>query len=283
MRKIAIILDSGSNYATTNPDIYVLPMQVFIKDNNGQEQRYWDDKNFQRSVLIEAFNNKMDVATSMTSPGLLLNMVEELKDQYEHIVIVPLSKYLTSFYNNCISLTKEYPNVTVIDGSCVGIGGNWLADQIIAYVNADKDIHKLQAYIDSLITKTCGVVIVGDLNQLKKGGRISAFKCMMASAFKIKLIVKFDGKLTYVAKDLSWTGAIDKSLALIDNQIKYSSQHIAHISVMNELNNQDEGDKLVAYTMSKIKDPVTNEPSLLPKCVIAHTGINSFSILIQTK
>lgn len=64
-------------------------------------------------------------------------------------------------------------------------------------------MNQLQAYVDQLIAKTCGVVIVGDLSQLKKGGRISSFKCMMAAAFKIKLIVKFDGKLSYVAKDLT--------------------------------------------------------------------------------
>lgn len=52
---------------------------------------------------------------------------------------------------------------------------------------------------------------------------------------------------------------------------------------MNELSNVEEGQKLVEYTLTKIGQPVVNEPSLLPKCVIAHTGINSFSILIQTK
>lgn len=124
MKKIAIILDSGSNYATENADVIVLPMQVFIKDKNGQEQAYLDDANFERSLLINAFNNKFDVSTSMASPGLLLNVLEEIHDQYEHIVVLPLSKHLSSFYDTCVSLTTDYQNVKVIDGSCVGISGN---------------------------------------------------------------------------------------------------------------------------------------------------------------
>lgn len=283
MKKIAVILDSGSNYQNKHDDVYVLPMQVFIKDKDGVEKSFLDDEKFERKELIEALNNKQDISTSMASPGLLLNLLEKIKDEYEHIVILPLSKYLSGFYENCKSLTKEYDNVIVIDGKCVGISGNWLAHMIIDYVNKKNTIVGLQEYVDKITEKTCGVVIVGDLTQLKKGGRISSFKSLIASAIKLKLIVKFDGQLSYVAKDLTWTGAINKSLELIDKQIKYSTRGIAHISIFNELNNESEGVKLVEYTKEALKLKVNDEPSLLPKCVIAHTGANSFSILIQAK
>lgn len=282
MKKIAIILDSGSNYENKHDDVYVLPMQVFIKGKDNIEKSYLDDEKFDRKELINALNNKEDISTSMVSPGLLLNLIEEIKDQYEHIIILPLSKHLSGFHESCVSLTKEYENVKVIDGKCVGISGNWLTPMIMEYVEKH-GVNKLQEYVDEITNKTCGVVIVGDLTQLKKGGRISSFKALIAATIKLKLIVKFDGKLSYVAKDLTWKGAIKKSLELIDNQIKYSTRGVAHVSIFNELNNDAEGIELVEYTNKLIKSKVKFEPSLLPKCVIAHTGSNSFSILIQTK
>lgn len=124
MKKIAVILDSGSNYQNKHEDVFVLPMQVFIKNKDNVEKAYLDDEKFERKELIEALNNKLDISTSMASPGLLLNLVEEIKDKYEHIVILPLSRHLSGFFDNCKSLTSDYNNVTVIDGKCVGISGN---------------------------------------------------------------------------------------------------------------------------------------------------------------
>lgn len=284
--KIAYLFDSGSNFNLDDSlDCFIVPMIINIKNSNG-ETTYLDNVNISRQELNNALNSNTQVTTSQPIIGHLIETIEKIYESYDLIIAIPFSKYLSSTFATIASLQNEYgkDKFLVADVNTMCITGNWFLQEIKTYLSIHKTIN--QEELDKLAIKAredmCGVVIVGDTKRLIAGGRLKGLKGLIAKTLKLKLIIKFKGSLDFKDKSLSLKEAVDKTLKIIDEDCEFKKYGIKRCSILADLNNQEENEKLFDYVIEQLNTNTMIEKALLPGCVISHTGSNTFSILMES-
>lgn len=288
MQRYKFILDSGSAYLPATPkDVTVLPMCINVEQNH-ELKTYISNQDITRKELKHFLDEKAIVSTAQPVLGETITVIEKALTEYEKVIVLPISKELSGHYKSLLLLQKDWGDrVIVLDSLTIGIEGDWIVEELKALIDKN-EIELAQEALNNWIYKhqqyVCGAVIVGDTKQLIQGGRLKGIKGLIAKTLKLKLIIKYDGKLDYVAKDLTFDGAVLKTLDIIDKQIKFRKNGIKKITVMNDLDNQEHGHKLTELVKSQLlRENVHIEQSLLPDCVVSHTGFDTFSILIQAK
>ena len=287
-KKIAFLLDTGSSYPPYDSDCYVLPMVINVTDDSKKDTSYFDNENLTRQELNGFLDKNLKMSTSQPIIGMIFDKLEELYKNYDLVIAIPLSKYLSSAYSTILSLKQEFgeDKLLVADINAMSISGNWFVKQVKEYLTKN-DNEISQESLDKLAeharAKTCGAVIVTDTQQLINGGRLKGVKGLIAKTLKLKLIVKFQGNLEFAAKDKTLEGAIDKTLDLIDEQIHFRKNGIKNVTILADLRDEKANLKFYEYAKKQIGVNIEFSTALLPGCVIVHTGRDTFSILIESK
>lgn len=124
--KVAFLFDSGSSFNIDNkPNCFVIPMSIIVK-NNGNEKIYLDNVDINRKQLCEIIDSNSTILTSQPNIGQIITTIEKLLSEYELIIAIPFSKYLSSTYNTILNLQSEYGanKFLVADINAMGITGN---------------------------------------------------------------------------------------------------------------------------------------------------------------
>ena len=287
MKKYCFILDTGSSYELVNgqDDTFVVPIQIVEKNKKGETNTFEDGINFFENSLEEAFANGHDVSTAQPNVAKAEELVKECLQSYEKVIFIPLSKEISGFYNSMKNLEKKYPDLIVVDSQTMGIGGNWIKENIDKALKNDEIKLNSKAINEFVLEKNkkwCGSLIVADLSCLSKSGRISKFKAMLGNLLKLKVLIKFDGPLTYESKDMNIEVSVSKALKMIDNKINFSKNGISRITIMGELNDEKMNKKLIEFITKKL-NVETFIVSKLPTPIKVCTGLNTFSIIIESK
>lgn len=285
MQEVAFILDTGSYFQTkTLKNVFVVPISIIV-DSDNNTKYYEDSIDITRKELEEFLDGSEHVSTSQPNIFKVEEKIKEILKSYKKIIFIPLSKHLSGFYNTLKNLkeTKFQDSMILVDSESVGIDGTWIVEELSTLISENK-IELTQESIDKCITerkkKVCGAVILADLNQLIKGGRLKGFKAIIAKTLKMKITIKFQGDLQFNSKDLNLEVAISKALKMIDAQNNYSKVGIKNITIMNDLKNKEYGEEIIKKIL-KILKINSYTPSLLPGCIISHVGTDTFSILIE--
>lgn len=283
--KVAYLFDSGSSFNIDNkPNCFVIPMSIIVK-NNENEKIYLDNVDINRKQLCEIIDSNSTILTSQPNIGQIITTIEKLLSEYELIIAIPFSKYLSSTYNTILNLQSEYGvnKFLVADINAMGITGNWFMNYIDDYLKSHKTIDQttLNKITENIKNNQCGGVIISDTKRLLIGGRLKSFKNLIIKTLKIKLIIKFKGDLEFSDKSISLKDSVDKLLKIINDNCEFKKYGIKNCSIMADLNNHKVNNELLEYTINKLS-PNKIENSLLPGCVICHTGTDTFSILIES-
>lgn len=283
--KVAYLLDSGSNYQLENVnDCFIVPMVISVK-TNGSQHSYFDNVDITRNELESIINGDSQISTSQPIIGQLMSTIEEIYCSYDMIIAIPFAQHLSSTYNCVLNLQREYGDkkFLIADINAMGITGNWFIEDIKKYLFNHKTINQseLNDLASSFRNRVCGAVVVADTKRLVAGGRLKGLKGLVAKTFKLKLIIKFKQSLTFEDKALNIKDAINKTLRIIDKDCQFKAKGIKNCSLLLNLSNQDDNEMIYSYCIEQLntKTPITK--SLLPGCVIAHTGCDTVSILIE--
>ena len=154
---------------------------------------------------------------------------------------------------------------------------------------AGSSISEIDKFLLDRTNKREAVVLINDLDNLVRGGRISVVKSKIAKLLNLKVLVTFNGKLELLDKASSISNAVEKSLKSIDKNIGFSKNGIKNIFITtNYLNTEDEAvleyKKYIENWLDK-KDINYEEiiVDCLPSVISIHTGINTIVIWIESK
>ncbi|MDE5599977.1 MAG: DegV family EDD domain-containing protein [Ureaplasma sp.] len=287
MRKYCFILDTGSSYGLVNgqDDTFIVPIQIIQANKKGLVNTYSDGIDFFRPMILESYENGSDLSTAQPNMELVKELIKDCLKSYEKVIFIPLSKEISGFYNTLKNIEKSEPNLIVVDSGIMGIGGNWIRDDIeneISNNNLELNSESINNFVALKRNKWCGALIVSDLSKLAKSGRISKFKALISNFLRLKILMQFDGKLSFQSKDMNIEVSVSKALKMLDEKIKYSENGISRITIMAEMLDEKINDKLVNYITKKLNIE-SFQVSLLPIPVKIFTGLNTFSILMETK
>lgn len=182
-----------------------------------------------------------------------------LKDGKD-ILYICFTSGLSGTYNTCKiairELEQKYPDrtISIVDSLCASIGQG-----LLVYLAAKKfkeehpALEELERFVEDTKLEVCHWFVVDDIDQLKRGGRISSLTASFAKALQIKPVLSVDneGKLVNVGKIRGANNVYDMFLRKIDRDgvdLGNQTVFVAHA------NNPDGAQQLMKKIKPMVKD-----------------------------
>lgn len=222
MSTVAIMTDSNSGITQAEAKelgVFVQPMPFYIN-----EKLYYEDISLTQSQFYEALEDEDAViSTSMPALGDIEDSWDELLEQYDKIVFIPMSSGLSGTCMATMALAEDMyeGRVFVVNNQRISVT---LRQSVIdAKAMADKgwEADKIKEYLEETKFDSSIYITVDTLKYLKKGGRITPAAAAVGTILKIKPVLQIQGeKLDAYAKAKGYKRAKEIMLAAIERDIK---------------------------------------------------------------
>ena len=201
--KLAVVTDSTaflSEDALKNPNLFVIPIPVIL-----------DGKLYNEGIDIEADqyydllkNSQEFPTTSQPALGEALMLYEEIgKKGYDTIISIHLSSGISGFVANLYSIKDSVSGVNIIpyDSKITSMPMGNMVETILKMNAKGCTLEEMLDQLDQIRENTNAYMIVEDLNNLVRGGRLTNGAALVAGLLKIKPVLTFDdGKIMLFEK-----------------------------------------------------------------------------------
>ncbi|AAB96017.1 DegV family protein [Mycoplasmoides pneumoniae] len=284
--KTAIITDSTASIKEGEiQDVYVLPLQVII---NGQDT-YRDGKDIDYDrvyQLLKEHPQGLNISTSLPRQADLIELIEAIKDKYDRFVFLPLSKGLSGTYDMIVQAVKPLSTpkkeFVVLETSDIAISLKWLVQEVKALTDTNCPTKAIAEVVDQHKQSIFTAVTVKNLVQLRKGGRISGLKKIIATLLRVKPIIFFDkGVNTLSGKAFTFVQALEKIFTFVKSKFgdNFKIKRIGFCNAFTPVKAKEVKALILDFLhTNKITLQREIESSFITSAIIAHTGIDAFSI-----
>lgn len=197
MSKVKIITDSCSDLPQDiidKYDIRLLNIPVNIKN-----KLYYDRCDLKPQDFYQLLTEKKEMPkTSRITPEKFKEVYQQYLDEYDQILVISFSSELSGILESAVVAKRECESdrITVIDSKAASVGQGLLVYQAAKMLAEAKELKEVVAEITDTAARLEHVFAVGDLEMLKRGGRISRTKAAVANVLNIKPILHIqDGKI----------------------------------------------------------------------------------------
>ena len=266
-------------------DIRIIPMEYML--NGVQNLFYTSDPEHDEicKKLYEAEKIGADVSTTQITP---YNYIEHWTPELEagnDILYVCFSSGMSATYDNVLmaieQLKEDFPErkIEAVD-SLSGTAGQGLMT-LMAAVNKEEKGMTLEenaAWLRNAAKYICHRFIVGDLNYLHKGGRVSKTAAVVGTMLNVRpgIIIGEDGALDVVSKTRGTKAAINKIVDASKRQ--WGVEGLPEIIFCNYCANTDE----VPYFKEKLEEAFGPEVRIefvaLGPILAVHVGPSILSV-----
>lgn len=225
MREYVIVTDSSSDLPeelVRQWDLTVVPLSVEIgsdRFHNTPEEAPDGHAFYARLVKGEP------VKTSAPNVEEFKTYLRPHLQAGKDILNLSFSSALSATYQNaCIAaedLKEEFPEATIltVDTLAASLGQGMLVDLALEQQGQGKTIWEVRDYLEATKLHLCHWFTVGDLNQLRRGGRLSAGKAILGNLLHIKPVLHVDDGGRLVPMD-SVKGRKNSIEAMFDQMAK---------------------------------------------------------------
>ena len=220
MEKIAIVTDSNSGITQEKAKklgIRVLPMPFYI---NGE--LFYEDITLTQEEFYQRLAEDADISTSQPSPVEVTGLWDEVLQDNDKIIYIPMSSGLSSSCETAMGLARDYEGkVYVVDNQRISITQQqsvWDAIEM-----RDKGM-SAEEIVDVLMREKLEASIyitVDTLKYLKKGGRVTPAAAAIGTVLNLKPVLTIQGeKLDAFAKVRGIKAAKKTMLDAMEKDIK---------------------------------------------------------------
>lgn len=227
--KIAISAESAvdlSEELLKEYDIKTTPFMINLKD-----ETIVDKIGVSKDIFEFVDKNKVLPKTSAVSPEQFREHFENLQKDYDAVIHVSISSFMSSAYNNAKVSSEEFENVYVVDSRSLSTGIALLCIKGRELATKGEEPKAIVEELQTLVEKLRVSFVIEKLNYLHKGGRCSALTLLGANVLKIKpqIVVK-DGKMGVGKK---YVGSLNKVIGkyIDDLMEEYKTPNLNHVFV----------------------------------------------------
>lgn len=178
--------------------------------------------------------------TTQVNYNTFLTSFETYLKAGKDIIYTGISTGLSGTFNTCMMAVKElrekYPDrkIIAIDSLCDSAGLGYLLYLAGQKYVSGASIDELAEFIENYRLRVCHWFIVEDLDQIKRGGRISAVSATFGKALQIKPLISVDenGSLVNVGKIRGASNVISTLVKHLerdgDKDMKNQTVFVAH-------------------------------------------------------
>ncbi|RGC73871.1 DegV family protein [Lachnospiraceae bacterium AM23-2LB] len=220
MKKIAIMTDSNSGITQEKGKelgICVLPMPFFIN-----EKLYFEDITLTQEEFYKYLEADADISTSQPSPGDVMERWDQLLEEYDEVVHIPMSSGLSGSCETAMTLAQDYDGkVQVVNNQRISVTQEQAVYDAMLLRDAGKDAVQIKEILEAEKFESTIYITVDTLKYLKKGGRITPAAAALGTVLNLKPVLQIQGeKLDAFAKVRGWKAAKRTMLKAIEADLK---------------------------------------------------------------
>lgn len=200
---VKIIIDSASDISEKEAKelgIVMMPMEVRI----GSED-YLDGVNLLPNQFYEKLIESDELPkTSQINAYRFSEEFEKLTKNGDEVVVITISSKLSGTYYSALDAASNFEDkVFVVDSLNAAIGERLLCQYALRLVEEGKSAREIAEELDIKKTKINLMAMLGTLEYLKKGGRISSAVAFAGKLLSLKpVIAVVDGEVKLIGKAL---------------------------------------------------------------------------------
>ncbi|MGN0813697.1 MAG: DegV family protein [Candidatus Coproplasma sp.] len=200
---VKIMVDSASDIGAAEAEklgVIMVPMTISFGD-----EEYFDGVN----LMPDKFYEKLIESDELPKTGQVTayrfeEAIKQNLDEGDEMVIITISSKLSGTYSGAVTAAKNYGGrVFVVDSLNACTGERILCQHALKLRDDGKSAKEIAAEIERLRGKVVVMALLGTLEYLKKGGRISAAVALAGEMLSLKPVVAVvDGEVKLVGKAL---------------------------------------------------------------------------------
>jgi DegV family protein with EDD domain len=174
---------------------------------DGQEYYYDLGKETDNKEFFDKMRKGASAKTSALNMNDYVDIFEPVLANGDDVLYVSFSHKMSGTFNS-LNLAKEellakYPDrkITVVDTENISMGAGIIVYFAAKLHNEGASDDEVIKFVEDIRERSCCYFTVGDLEYLKRGGRLTSFKALMGTLLNLKPIIKcIDGKLENIEK-----------------------------------------------------------------------------------
>lgn len=284
--KTAIITDTNSGINKKEADemgIFLLPMPVNVSDKT-----YLEGIDISLDEMYGMMEEGIETTTSQPSPGSLMEMWDDILDEYDEIVHIPMTSGLSGSCENAKGLARGYEGkVIVVDNHRISVPQRESVLEAKAMADAGKEGKEIAQYLEDTGMDCSIYITVSDLKYLRRSGRLGSTSAFLGSLLNIKPILTIQGeKIDAFAKCRGLKICERKMIEALENDINTRFKDVPEdniqVLVAGTLKEQSEIDEWTntvqdAFPYSKVYY------NALPCSILSHVGPGCRGIAVVVK
>ncbi len=204
---------------------------------NGEE--IIDDASFNQLEFIQKVKQSpVGPKSACPPPGKYLEAIE---GEADHVYIVTLSAEMSGSYNSALVAKEMYEEehddkkIYVFDSKSASVGETLIAQQVADYEEEGLGFEKVVAAVEAYIADQHTFFVLETLETLRKNGRLSKFKEVIANTLHIKPIMAATdtGNIMKLAQVRGMGKALSKMADCMIEMTKNCSEKVLAISHCN--------------------------------------------------
>ena len=197
--------------------IRVLPMPFLIDG-----ETFFEEISLTQEQFYERLAQDVDISTSQPSPEDVTKAWEELLEENESIVYIPMSSGLSGSCQTAIMLADDYEGkVQVVDNQRISVTQRQSVLDAIELAKEGKTAVQIKEILEANKFESSIYIMLDTLKYLKKGGRITPAAAALGSALRLKPVLQIQGeKLDAFSIARTKKQGVSKMLAAIEEDIK---------------------------------------------------------------
>ena len=200
MGRVAVATDSNSGITqkqAAEMGIYVLPMPFMI--NN---ETYFEDITLTQNEFYERLASGAEVVTSQPSPDSVMKLWDELLEDHDEIVHIPMSSGLSGSCQSALMLAADYDGrVQVVNNQRISVTQRQSALDALQLAQKGMDAAGIKQFLEADKYNSSIYIMLDTLYYLKKGGRITPAAAALGTILRLKPVLQIQGeKLDAFAK-----------------------------------------------------------------------------------
>ena len=224
--------------------------------------------------------------TSAVSVGSFVDAMTPILAEGKDVLYIAFSGALSTTYQSaCIAaddLRAEFPEATVevIDSLSASRGQGRLVMEAVAEKAKGKSLAEVVAFLREAIPHNIHWFTVADLNQLKRGGRISAATALVGTMMNIKPVLRVsdEGKLESVSKSRGIKAALTE---LVNQMEKTGTAPLADQTVLICHANCPENVEFVSKLLRERFGVTDIRAEFIGPVIGSHTGMGTLGLFFR--
>jgi len=188
MSKIKIVVDSTTDLSADfleENNITVVPLNILIDGVT-----YVDQEDISSTEFLEKMKDAKELPKTSQPPiGKIVETYDALGADGSEIISIHMTSELSGTFSaaqQAAQMTES--KVTVVDSKFISLAYGFQIEEVVKMINAGKTVEEIVEEIEVIKNNLRLFVVIGNIDNLIKGGRIGKAKGLLGSLMNIKPI-----------------------------------------------------------------------------------------------